>query len=116
MYLSSQLLIFAILITAIAFSFVVFFAFRIKGDKLIFEKKSRYHHIMVFEDGNIRTLRLGNGPNDGKQSRIDLRDPDFLLLEYTRLVFAALLINSTPFKVLIIGLGGGALPRATLPV
>ena len=111
-YLSSQFLIFAILIAGIAFSFVMFFAFRIKGDKLIFEKKSRYHHIMVFEDGDIRTLRLGDGPDDGKQSRIDLHDPDFLLLEYTRLVFAAFLINDSPFKVLIIGLGGGALPRA----
>lgn len=110
--MASQLLIFAILTSAIAFSFVIFFAFRVKGDKLIFEKKSRYHHIMVYEDGNIRTLRLGNGPDDGKQSRIDLRDPDFLLLEYTRLVFAALLINNNPLKVLIIGLGGGALPGA----
>ncbi|MGD9163105.1 MAG: fused MFS/spermidine synthase [Desulfobacteraceae bacterium] len=110
--MSSQLLIFAILIIAIAFLFVVFFAFRIKGDTLIFEKKSRYHDIMVYEDGNIRTLRLGNGPNDGKQSRIDLREPDYLLLEYTKLIFTALLINNRPSKVLIIGMGGGTLPRA----
>jgi spermidine synthase len=107
-----QLLIFAILIIALCFFSVMLFAFRVKGEKLIYEKISQYHHIMVFEDGFIRTLRLGDGPDDGKQSRIDLNDPDYLLLEYTRLVFAALLVNDKPFKVLIIGLGGGALPRA----
>jgi len=110
--LSFQLLIFAIIVAALAFSSVLFFALRVAGDRLIFEKKSKYHHIMVYENGFIRTLRLGDGPDDGKQSRIDLRDPDVLLLEYTRLMFAALLINDKPSKVLIIGLGGGALPRA----
>lgn len=110
--MSSQIIIFAVLVAAVAFLSVLFFALRVVGDKLIFEKKSKYHHIMVYEDGFIRTLRLGNGPEAGKQSRIDLRDPDYLLLEYTRLMFAALLINDRPARVLIIGLGGGALPRA----
>ena len=110
--MSSQLLIFALFIVAIVSLCCLFFAFRVTGDKLIFEKKSKYHHIMIYEDGFIRTLRLGDGPDDGKQSRIDLQDPDFLLLEYTKLVFAALLINDRPLNILIIGLGGGAIPRA----
>ena len=110
--MTAQLFIFAILILAVGFLSALFFAFRVTGDKLIFEKKSKYHHIMVYENGFIRTLRLGDGPDDGKQSRIDLRDPDFLLLEYTKLMFAALLINYKPLRILIIGLGGGALPRA----
>jgi spermidine synthase len=110
--LPSQLLIFAILIIVLCFFSVMLFAFKVNGEKLIYEKISKYHHIMVYEDGFIRTLRLGSGPDDGKQSRIDLNDPDYLLLEYTRLIFAALFVNDKPFKVLIIGLGGGALPRA----
>jgi spermidine synthase len=110
--LASPLLILAILIAAIAFSSVLFFALRVKGEKLIFEKKNKYHHIIVYEDGFLRTLRLGHGPHAGKQSRVDLQDPDLLLLEYTRLMFAALLINAMPSRVLIIGLGGGILPRA----
>ena len=67
---------------------------------------------MVYENGFIRTLWLGDGPDDGKQSRIDMREPDFLLLEYTKLMFAAFLVNDKPLRILIIGLGGGALPRA----
>ena len=110
--MSSQLLIFALLIGGLVFSFILFFALRIAGDKLIFEKKSRYHHIMVYEDGHIRTLFLGSGPDDGKQSRIDLNEPDELLLEYTKLVFAALMIKDKPERFLIIGLGGGTLPCA----
>jgi len=110
--LSIDILIFSILIISLALFSVMLFAFRIKGEKLIYEKVSKYHHIMVYEEGSIRTLRLGDGHDDGKQSRIDLNDPDYLLLEYTRLAFAALFINDMPLKVLIIGLGGGALPRA----
>ncbi len=110
--MSSHLLIFALFAAAVFFSFLLFFALRIAGDRLIFEKKSRYHHIMVYENGDIRTLRLGKGPDDGKQSRVDLRDPQWLLLEYTRLMFAGLLIKEKPLKVLVIGLGGGVLPMA----
>jgi spermidine synthase len=110
--LSKDMLIFSILLIALFFFSVMLFAFMIKGEELIYEKVSKYHHIMVYEEGSIRTLRLGDGHDDGKQSRIDLNDPDYLLLEYTRLVFAALFINERPLKVLIIGLGGGALPRA----
>ncbi|NLA73939.1 MAG: spermidine synthase, partial [Deltaproteobacteria bacterium] len=90
---------------------MMFFAFRLKDEELIYEKISRYHHILVYQEGSIRTLLLGSGLDDGKQSRIDLNDPDYLLLEYTRLMLAALLVNPKPFRVLIIGLGGGALPR-----
>ncbi len=102
--MSIDILIFSILIISLALFSVMLFAFRIKGEKLIYEKVSKYHHIMVYEEGSIRTLRLGDGHDDGKQSRIDLNDPDYLLLEYTRLVFAALFINDMPLKVLIIGL------------
>lgn len=109
--MSTYLLIFSILLIAIAFFSVMLFAFRIKGEELIYEKTSQYHHIMVYEEGSIRTLRLGESHDGGKQSRIDLNDPEYLLLEYTRLMFAALFVNDKPLKVLIIGLGGGSLPR-----
>ena len=110
--MSSQLLIPWLLISAILITSVMFFAFRIRNsEKLIYEKKNQYHHIMIYENGPIRTLRLGDGPEAGKQSRIDKRDLDIHLLEYTRLVFAGLLVNPEPERVLIIGIGGGIIPR-----
>ena len=78
---------------------------------MIFRKESPHHNILVYEDGPIRTLRLGEGPNDGKQSEIDLRNLGRHLLEYTRLSFAGLLFNQNPRHILVIGLGGGVIPR-----
>lgn len=113
MELSTQIIIFSLFFIAIAFFVILFFALRlIVTDKLIFEKKNKYHHIMVYEDGSVRTLRLGKGIEAGKQSKIDTADPGTLLLEYTRLVFAGLLVKDNPRKILIIGLGGGVIPRA----
>ena len=77
----------------------------------IFKKENLYHCVMVYEESSIRTLRLGKGPRAGKQSQIDIRDLGRHMLEYTKLVFAGLLINQNPMKALIIGLGGGVIPR-----
>jgi spermidine synthase len=45
------------------------------------------------------------------QSRMRLGDPTALDLPYTRTMMAFLMLNATPAKVLMIGLGGGSLPK-----
>ncbi|AOW13872.1 hypothetical protein LPB72_01315 [Hydrogenophaga crassostreae] len=45
------------------------------------------------------------------QSAMDLRDPDRLVLGYTRLMMAFLLFQPQPQHILMIGLGGGSLPK-----
>lgn len=110
--MSSQLLISGFLLLTLSLSFILFFALRTTGDKLIFEKQSKYHHIMVYENGYMRTLRLGKDSEAGKQTLIDLRDPDALFLEYTKLLFAGMLITDKPYNILVIGLGGGVVPMA----
>ena len=87
-------------------------AFRLKKtQKLIYNKESLYHQVLVYEEDHVRTLRLGKSLDAGKQSQIDVWDLDRHLFEYTRLAFAGLLLNPNPRKVLIIGLGGGVIPR-----
>jgi spermidine synthase len=81
------------------------------AERLIYSKDSLYNRILVYEEGFVRTLRLGVGPSARKQSSIDLKDLNRHLLEYTQLAFAGLLLNNNPRKVLIIGLGGGVIPR-----
>lgn len=81
------------------------------AEKVIFTKDSLYHRILVHENDTVRTLLFGAGPTAVKQSRIDIRELDRHLLEYTRFIFAGLLLNKNPGKVLIIGLGGGVIPR-----
>jgi spermidine synthase len=78
---------------------------------LIYSKNSRYNRILVYEEGSVRTLRLGEGAHARKQSSIDTKDLGRHLLEYTQLTFAGLLLRGNPRKVLIIGLGGGVIPR-----
>ena len=105
--------IFLLSISASALIGFSFFGTRARnGKRPLYEKKSTYHHIAVYEEDFIRTLRLGKGFDAGKQSGMDIRYPDHLILEYTRLVFAGLLINDSPERILIIGLGGGVIPRA----
>lgn len=43
---------------------------------------------------------------------MDTRAPDRLLLNYPRMMLGSLLINPKPRSLLLIGLGGGTLPRA----
>jgi len=83
---------------------------RIK-ERLIYCRDSHYNRVLVYEEGFIRTLRLGYNSRDRKQSVIDVRDLNTHQLEYTQLAFAGLLLNRAPAKVLVIGLGGGVIPR-----
>lgn len=101
------------LATAVSTVALVLFLAMIAEDPemLIYSKDSLYNRILVYEEGFVRTLRLGAGPGARKQSSIDVKDLTRHLLEYTQLTFAGLLLNKNPRRVLIIGLGGGVIPR-----
>lgn len=45
------------------------------------------------------------------QSAMDLRDPERLVLDYTRLMMGFVLFQPAPRRMLMIGLGGGSLPK-----
>jgi spermidine synthase len=77
------------------------------GAKEVYE--SVYNFIFVSRDGSkIAFRQMENG---APQSIIDLRDPTFQVLPYTRFLFAASLCKPRPAKVLGIGLGAGAFNR-----
>ncbi len=62
----------------------------------------------VFERDGIRSLYFGN---DTRQSSMACARPDRLVLAYTRAMLAPLLFLPQPRRVLLVGLGGGALLR-----
>ena len=64
--------------------------------------------VEVSEQGGIRSLHLGS---DTVQSSMKLDDPYELVLSYTRAMMAFLLFRPRPEHVLMIGLGGGSLPK-----
>ena len=64
--------------------------------------------VEVSEQGGIRSLHLGS---DTVQSSMKLDDPYELVLSYTRAMMSFLLFRPRPEHILMIGLGGGSLPK-----
>jgi spermidine synthase len=64
--------------------------------------------VEVSEKGGIRSLHLGS---DTVQSSMKIDDPYELVLSYTRAMMAFLLFRPRPEHIVMIGLGGGSLPK-----
>jgi spermidine synthase len=79
--------------------------------KLIHSEKSLYREVFVYEDGNTRCLCFTKLCAIGRQTCIDLKQPQRLVFEYTQMILGALFLKPVPHSILIIGLGGGTLPR-----
>jgi spermidine synthase len=73
-------------------------------------ERSLYRNIIVFEEDGVRCMKFGRQAA-GRQTCQSLADRDALVFDYTRMMMAALYLNPSPQRILIIGLGGGTLPR-----
>ena len=88
---------------------------------LVYSAHTGSHPVLVTDEGDLRCLRFGTGE---RQSCIDRRTPWVLQLAYTRWMMTALLLPENPQRLLLFGLGGGAmvhfllhhLPQARLDV
>lgn len=78
---------------------------------LIYKKNSLYHQILVYRYGSIVTLQFGKRRPMIIQSQVDVSNPRRHVQEYTVLAFCGLLYNPEPERVLVVGLGGGVIPR-----
>jgi spermidine synthase len=76
------------------------------------EEVSAFSRIRVRRDGDVRALTFvrDNG-QEAVQSRVDLAAPGTLLSPYAHGMFASYLYQPHPRRVLIVGLGGGAMVR-----
>jgi spermidine synthase len=79
--------------------------------RLIHSEKSLYRDVFVYEDGRTRCLCFTRLCAIGRQTCIDLAKPDRLVFEYTQMMLGALFLAPAPNTILVIGLGGGTLPR-----
>ena len=101
-----------ILLLAVTVSTVLAGAKRRRAEaRLIHQKNSLYHQIFVYQRGSIVTLRFRKSPSAGRQSEVDVTDLRRHCLEYTELAHCGLLYKPKPDKVLVVGLGGGTIPR-----
>jgi spermidine synthase len=79
---------------------------------LLHSQRSLYREVLVYQNGSQRCMCFTRDCKVGRQSCMDTRQPDRFVLNYTRMMLAALFVTPQPKSVLVIGLGGGTLPRA----
>jgi len=80
--------------------------------EVIASRESKYSHLIVTLRG--RTVELSSMLNQKwvtRESAVNLDDPTNLVVPYTRWLFAAHLVNPTPKRVAVLGLGAGGFNR-----
>lgn len=86
----------------------VVFAFACRGEEVVFEKTTPYHHIRVVDNDGLRMLCF----DDGRETQMSLQDPMRGHFEYTEYFHMCWLWNTNITNVLMIGLGGGSTQRS----
>jgi spermidine synthase len=81
------------------------------GRTVVHVERSLYRNIVVDEDDNERCMRFGRYAS-ARQTCISLTDERNLVFNYMRAMMGALYLNPSPNRILIIGLGGGAITSA----
>jgi len=79
--------------------------------QIIHRKNSLYNSIAVYESGSVRTLQFGRRVGLVVESQVNVDDMHEHMLEYTKMTFSGLLYNAEPNSLLVLGLGGGVIPR-----
>lgn len=80
--------------------------------KLVHSQRSLYREVLVYEGRDVRCMCFTRNCRIGRQSCMDLDEPDRIVMNYPQMMMAALYAKPAPSSVLIIGLGGGTIPRA----
>lgn len=80
---------------------------------VLYAKRSLYRNILVTDEGDriCLSFRLRTATADALQSCMYKAAHDRLVFPYTRAVMAGLLVQPAPERILILGLGGGSIPR-----
>lgn len=83
------------------------------ASKIVYNKKSLYRNIMVSDEGDqfCMTFRMQSGAVHALQSCMYKADHDRLVFDYSKATLAALLVVPKPKRVLVLGMGGGSIPR-----
>ncbi|MDR5696763.1 MAG: fused MFS/spermidine synthase, partial [Armatimonadota bacterium] len=78
--------------------------------EIIYARDTVYHRITVSDEGGIRYMKLDNY----WQSATDLTDPERTVFRYADYMHAGMLFVPDPRHVLLIGMGGGTIPKRYL--
>lgn len=79
-------------------------------------ERSLYREVLVYQTGNERCMCFTRNCRIGRQSCMNMRHPDRIVMSYPQMMLASLYVNPEPAAALIVGLGGGTIPRALLQI
>jgi spermidine synthase len=80
--------------------------------RLLHSQRSLYREVLVYETGSVRCMCFTRHCRVGRQSCMDMRHPNRLVMAYPQMMLGSLYVDPDPRSILIVGLGGGTLPRA----
>lgn len=80
--------------------------------KLLHSERSLYREVLVYETGDVRCICFTRFCRIGRQTCQDVKRPDRIVMNYPQMMLGALFVKPEPKSVLIVGLGGGTIPRA----
>ncbi|MEP7209097.1 MAG: fused MFS/spermidine synthase [Casimicrobiaceae bacterium] len=83
-----------------------------EAERVVHTERSLYRNIVVYDEDGMRCMKFSRAATAGRQSCQLQRNPHELVFDYTRMMMGALYVEPAPRRVLILGLGGGTLPRA----
>src|SRR5512145_1993624 len=93
------------LLFLIMFEVMVIPSFTASAETILHTERSLYRNIIVYEDNGERCMRFTKQPTS-RQTCISIKDPDYLVFHYTKMMLGALYLQPEPGRILIIGLGG----------
>jgi spermidine synthase len=80
-----------------------------KKPEIIYDGDSEINHVTITELNGIRTMFLGNPPEEAETS-ISIKNPEAPIFEYPGMVLLSLALRPQARKIVMLGLGGGYIP------
>lgn len=81
-----------------------------EAPEVVYARDTVYHRITVSDEGTVRYLKLDNY----WQSALDLEEPRRTVFRYADYMHVGMLFQPHPRRVLVIGMGGGTVPKRYL--
>ena len=75
--------------------------------KILYQSKTKFNDLLVVQESNLITLY---SPPTIRQTAVDVDNAAMSHLEYTQNILSGLVFTQNPETILVLGLGGGAIP------
>jgi len=109
-YFSKKLLLYIAIFALVYTSFDIYQSQR---QVILFEEDTEFGRIWVYEQNNIKCLSfLEPKTTNAFQTCINIKNPDEIILSNYKVIFESLFSKNRIDHILLVGLGGGTLPRA----